>query len=189
VLQALAQLSLAVALAALPNDAGPIGDPGFETEGALGAFSTWQSCGDVPAALERENAHGGRWAVSLGRSSGGEIKGDSAICQQVRIPMAHSVLLDYWALVDSTEPDATRAYQEVAFYDGDGAPDRTKPFDVVVRDVANSAGRFRHYTFDITELAGQTLYLSFGVHGDGNPSYATSFVVDDVSFVVEMPVR
>jgi len=164
-------------LAAVPNATTPLGE-----------ISAWPDCGSVPAARQIASAHKGRLVAAMGTTGGGEIAGDAGVCRQVVIPTARRVLLDYWAQAASTEKNATHAYQEVAFYDGTSAPDKSKPYLVLVHDVANTNG-FQHFTFDITELAGQTLYVSFGVHGDGNPDAHTSLIVDDASLVVESPER
>jgi hypothetical protein len=181
----LSPFALAAVLAAgSAAPANPIVDPGFEAEGAAGALSTWTDCGTVPAKLENALVRSGRWAVTLGTTTGGEIAGDSSVCQHIVIPQARRVMLDYWAAASSSETGATHAYQEVGFYDGMAAPDKSKPYAVLVHDVANTRG-FAHYMFDITPFAGETLFLAFGVHGDGYAGAHTSFTVDDVSIVVE----
>jgi hypothetical protein len=182
-------LALAVAVSPVPGAAaGAVGDPGFEAEGTAGALSTWRDCGTVPAKLESDVAMRGRWALELGNPSGGEIAGDSAVCQQIVVPMARSVMLDYWAKSASTEVDPARAYQQVALYDGGATPDMSQPYAVLVRDTATTRG-WAHYTFDITQFSGQTLYLCFAVHGDGDPAAHTSMTIDEVSLQVESPIR
>jgi len=183
----LSPFALATVLAGAAGSAtpaNPIVDPGFEAEGAAGAFTAWSDCGTVPATLENASVRAGRWAVTLGTATGGEIAGDASVCQHVVIPQARRVMLEYWASASSTESGTAHAYQEVAFYDGMAAPDKSKPYAVLVRDVATTHG-FAHYMFDITQFSGETLFLAFGVHGDGYAGAHTSFTIDDVSIVVE----
>jgi len=179
---------LAAVLAAAPPESGPIRDPAFELEGRAGKLSLWNDCGNVPVSLERTSADDGRWAVVMGAAGTGEISGNSGICQQVVVPMAARVFLQFWARASSTEADGKRAYQEVSFYDGTSRMDWSAPMQTLVHDVVTTHGR-QLFTFDVTALAGQTLYLYLGVHGDGNASAQTTFAVDNVSFVVESPLH
>ena len=186
----IATASLAALLnlaAAAPRDA--VADGTFTTEGTTGTWSAWSSCGTTappaPALVDRP-LRDDPYAARLGAFSGNEIAGDMGICQQVRVPAAGRVMLDFWARSGSTEADATHAYQEVGFFDGTTAMDRGAPMQMLVHGMPD-ASSFRHYTFDVTPLAGQLLYLYFGVHGDGNPNAHTWFEFDHVSLVVDVP--
>jgi hypothetical protein len=187
VLRQLVNLIFAASVVSSTGQAGPIRDPGFETEGATGQLDAWKSCGSVAPVLQHATVLHGRTAVAFGSDAGGEIAGDSGICQRIVIPMARRVYLDYWARALSTETDAKHAFAWAAFFDGTDAPDMSTPYLMLFHDIANTNGGFEHYTFDITELQGQTLFLSFGVHGDGNPAAHTSLVLDDVSLQMESP--
>jgi hypothetical protein len=186
VLRQLVNLVFAASVVSSAGQSAPIRDPGFEAEGAAGRLDVWKPCGTVSPVLEHATVLHGRTALAFGSDAGGEISGDAGVCQQIVIPMARRVYLDYWARASSTETDAKHAFEWVAFFDGADAPDMSTPYLMLVHDVANTNG-FQHYTFDITELQGQTLFLSFGVHGDGNPAAHTSLVLDDVSLQVESP--
>ena len=169
-------LGVAVAAAGVPN---PLVDPGFEAEGTAGALSAWSDCGERPATLQSATVHGGRFAVTL--------EGGAAICQRVVMPMARSILLDFWEKPTATGTDANAApaYREVSFYDKlpDGKMDMIQ---TIVRDpIVTSA--FAHYTFDVTALMGQTLYVYFGVR-DGSGTHA-SLVLDDVTIQAERPME
>jgi hypothetical protein len=170
--------TLAATIAASASTANPIVDPGFEAEGAAGAFAAWKDCGTTPAVFESTDVRSGRFAVLL--------NGDAAVCQRIKVPMAASVQLDYWA--KATAPavaDKAATYQEVSLYDPltDGKPELVQN---IVHDAATTNG-FAHYTFDISAYAGQTLLVYFGVHG-GTPASPISLVVDDVSIVSQYPM-
>jgi hypothetical protein len=179
VIETMLAATLAATLAAAPNVPNPIVDPGFEIEGAAGALSAWKDCGTTPATLESTGVRSGRFAVLL--------NGDAAICQRVKVPMAASVLLDYWAKATApTGADKSAIYQEVSLYDPltpDGKPELVQ---TIVHD-ATTTRDFAHYTFDITAYAGQTLLVRFGVHG-GTATAPISLVVDDVSIVSQYPM-
>jgi hypothetical protein len=171
--------TLAAVLAASPSVPNPIVDPGFEAEGAAGAFAAWKDCGTTPAALENTDVRSGRFAVVL--------SGDAAICQRVVIPMAASVLLDYW--VKASAPagaDANAAYQEISLYDPLTPSGKPELVQRIVHDATTTSG-FAHYTFDISAYAGQTLLVYFGVHG-GTAAAPVSLIVDDVSIVSQYPM-
>jgi hypothetical protein len=170
--------ALAATIAASPSTANPIVDPGFEAEGATGAFAAWKDCGTTPAAFESTDVRSGRYAVAL--------DSDAAVCQRIKVPMAASVQLDYWA--KATAPagaDKAATYQEVSLYDPltDGKPELVQ---TIVHDATTTSG-FAHYTFDISAYAGQTLLVYFGVHG-GTPAAPVTMIVDDVSIVSQYPL-
>jgi len=182
----------AALLAAVPSPAHPaVIDGNFDAEGASGAWSAWHSCGNVAApapAPENGPVRGGRFAAWLGSPTGPEVAGDMGICQQVRIPSAGRVMLDFWARSGTTETDASRAYQEVGFFDGATAMDWSAPMQMLVHGMRESDS-FRHYTFDVTPLAGQLLYVYFGVHGDGDPKAHTWLELGGVSLIVDVPAE
>jgi hypothetical protein len=181
----------ATLLAAVPGSAhAAVADGSFEAEGAASAWSAWHSCGNVavPAPAPERGPMGNRFAAWLGSTGGPEVAGDMGICQQVRIPAAARVMLDFWARSGTTEADPSRAYQEVGFFDGANAMDWTAPMQTLVHGMRDSDS-FRHYTFDVTPLAGQLLYLYFGVHGDGNPNAHTWLELGGVSLIVDVPAE
>jgi hypothetical protein len=177
VIEPLLVATLAATLAASPTIPNPIVDPGFEAEGAAGTFSAWQDCGTTPAALESSDVRSGRFAVLL--------NGDAAICQRVKIPMAGSVQLDYWAKATAPLAPAPAVYQDVSLYDPLTPSGKPELVQTISHDASTTRG-FAHYTFDITAYAGQTLLVSFGVHG-GTATAPVSLVVDDVAIVSQYP--
>jgi hypothetical protein len=171
--------TLAATIAASPSAGNPIVDPGFESEGAAGVFAAWKDCGTTPAAFESTDVRSGRYAVML--------NGDAAIAQRIKVPMAASVQLDYWA--KATAPpgaDKSVAYQEVSLYDPLTPSGKPELVQTIVHDATTTSG-FAHYTFDITAYAGQTLLVYFGVHG-GTPAAPVSMIVDDVSIASQYPI-
>jgi hypothetical protein len=179
VIEPLLVATLAATLAASPSIPDPIVDPGFEAEGSAGTFSAWQDCGTTPAALESTDVRSGRFAVVL--------NGDAAICQRVKVPMAASVQLDYWAKATAPPTATAEAYQEVSLYDPLTPSGKPELVQNIVHDSTTTTRGFAHYTFDITAYAGQTLLVYFGVHG-GTAAAPISLVVDDVSIVAQYPM-
>ncbi len=148
-----------------------IGDPGFES----GGFTSWSQCGNVNAAISTTHAHSGTYAQRSGstNASTGEINGDAGVCQAVAIPA--SATLSFYVYPLSNESSTTYSYQEADLLDSTGAT--VKQFYVSV----SNAGSWTLKTFDLSAYAGQTLYLYFGVHGDGYASAYTIQYVDDVT--------
>ena len=145
-----------------------IQDPGFES----GGFRHWQQCGNVNASITAARAHGGKYTQKSG-SSAGEPTGDEGVCQAVVIPPGGR--LTFWVYQYSTEPDATYAYQEAQLMDASGT---------TVKQLYRTAGATNGWvqqSYDLAAYAGQTLYLYFGVHGDGYAGAYTIQFVDDVA--------
>ena len=95
------------------------------------------------------------------------------MCQAVIIPPGGT--LTFWVYQYSTEPDTTYAYQEAQLFDANGTTVKQ------LYQTVNTHQRLGAAELRSRRYAGQTLYLYFGVHGDG---YAGAYViqfVDDVS--------
>jgi hypothetical protein len=151
-----------------PNAPNAVPDPGFES----GGFSYWQQCGSVNASITAARAHDGRYAQKSG-SSAGEPLGDEGVCEAVVVPPGAK--LTFWVYQYATEPDTAYAYQEAQLFDARGTTVKQ------LYRTAGSTSGWVQQSFDLGDVAGQTLYLYFGVHGDG---YAGAYViqyVDDVS--------
>ena len=133
----------------------------------------WYQCGDVAAYTTAEHPYGGRYDEYSGNASGvGEPMGNSGVCQRITIPQAGVLSARLYQL--SNEGDATFAYQEADLLDDAG--------NVVVnlyRSV-NNAPRWVLGRWNLSAYAGKTLWLYFGVHGDGYAKNATQQFVDDV---------
>lgn len=143
-------------------------DPSFES----GGFAYWQQCGSVNASVTAARAHGGKYAQKSG-SSAGEPNGDEGVCQAVIVPPGGK--LTFWVYQYSNEPSTTYAYQEAQLFDASGTT-----VNQLYR-TANTTNGWVQQSYDLSAYAGQTLYLYFGVHGDGYAgAYAIQFV-DDVS--------
>jgi hypothetical protein len=148
-----------------------VSNDGFET-GRVDAG--WYQCGDVPAYTTKVHPFSGSYDAYSGSPSGvGEPAGNSGICQQVTVPLGGILTVQLYQLSD--EPDATFAYQEADLLDNRGS--------VVInlyRSVNNDPAWVKG-TWNLAAYAGRTLWLYFGVHGDGYGRRATQQFVDEVS--------
>lgn len=154
-----------------PYASNAIADAGFES----GGYTYWQECGNVNALVTSGRAHTGKYSEYAGTASGGEINGDAGLCQQVLVPSNGT--LSFWVYQGSSEPNSQYAYQWALFMDGNG-----NVVDSLYQSVNNTGG-WKKLTYNVSSLAGQSLYLYFGVHGDGYGAYHTYQYVDDVSLM------
>ncbi|MGA8575112.1 MAG: hypothetical protein WB609_05395 [Candidatus Cybelea sp.] len=156
-----------VATVASPN---AIANGGFESGGINHG---WLQCGDVRAYVMRVYPHSGLFDEYSGtRNGSGEPLGNSGICQRVTIPPGALLTAQLYQL--SNEESAVFAYQEADLLDDRG--------DVVVnlyRSVNDNTAWVRGQ-WNLAAYAGRTLWLYFGVHGDGYPHRSTQQYVDDV---------
>jgi hypothetical protein len=148
-----------------------LSDPGFES----GGFASWSQCGNVDAAMSTTRAHTGTYSARAGSagSTSGEINGDAGVCQQVTIPA--SGVLTFWYYGFSNETSTTYAYQEAELMDGNGVTVK------MLWQAVDESSAWTQKTFNVGAYAGQTLWLYFGVHGDGYTGNYTILYVDDVS--------
>jgi hypothetical protein len=146
-------------------------DPGFES----GGFAYWYQCGNVNASMSTTRAHTGTYSARAGSagSTSGEINGDAGVCQQVTIPSSGT--LTFWTYGFSNETSTTYAYQEAELMDANGYTVK-----MLWQAVDENTGWVQH-TVSVSAYAGQTLWLYFGVHGDGYSGAYTILYVDDVS--------
>ncbi len=145
-----------------------IPDPGFES----GAFSYWQQCGTVNASITGARAHSGKYALKSG-SSAGEPLGDEGVCLPLIIPPGAT--LTFWVYQYSSERDTTYAYQEAQLFDAAGNTVKQ------LYQTAASTDGWVQQSYDLSAFARQSLYLYFGVHGDGYAGAYTIQYIDDVS--------
>lgn len=148
-----------------------LSDPGFES----GGFASWGQCGNVNAAMSTTRAHTGTYSARGGSagSTSGEINGDAGVCQQVTIPA--SGVLTFWYYGFSNETSTTYSYQEAELFNASGVTVK------MLWQAVDESSAWTQKTVDVSAYAGQTLYLYFGVHGDGYSGAYTILYVDDVS--------
>jgi hypothetical protein len=147
-----------------------LSDPGFES----GGFRFWQQCGNVNASITAARAHDGKYTLKSG-SSAGEPEGDEGVCQAVIIPA--EAKLTFWVYQYSSEPDVTFAYQEAQLFDASGTTVKQ------LYQIVSTTNGWVQQSYDLAAYAGQTLYLYFGVHGDGYAGAYTIQFVDDVALI------
>jgi hypothetical protein len=147
---------------------GNLADGGFES----GGFTYWQQCGNVNAKIQTTYVHTGKYAETSGSGSKPEINGDAGVCQQITVPSGGKVTL--WAYQGTNETSTNYAYQEADLLDSNGYV-----IDNLYTKVANTSG-WKQFTYDVSSYAGQTVWLYFGVHGNG---WSNGYIYQDVDDV------
>lgn len=157
----------------VPYGTNVVADPGFES----GGTTVWQQCGDLVATVSRYRSHTGLYSERAGSTftSSGEIFGDAGLCQRIVVPTAGK--LSFYTYQLSNEPNTTYAYQTGLLLDSTGA------IALQLYKTVNNTSAWVAKSYDLSAYAGKTLYLYFGVHGDGKAGVYTMQYVDDVSLV------
>jgi hypothetical protein len=154
-----------------------VANAGFESGAVNGG---WFQCGDVSAYVTTEHPYSGAYDEYSGTASGvGEPQGNSGVCQRVTIPPAGRLTARLYQL--SNEGGATFAYQE-----GDLLDDRAG----VILNLYRAVNYKRAWVlgrWNLAAYAGRTVWLYFGVHGDGDPKLTTQQFVDDVILTSARP--
>lgn len=145
-----------------------VSDPGFES----GGFTYWSQCGNVNAKINTSKPHTGSYSEMSGTATT-EPNGDAGVCQQVTIPASGQLSFYVWQ--STNETSTAYSYQEADLLDSSGN---------VLDNLYTTVGNGQAWTlksYSLTAYAGQTVYLYFGVHGDGTSGYHDLQYVDDVS--------
>jgi hypothetical protein len=148
--------------------AGNLADGGFES----GGFTYWEQCGNVNANIQSTYVHSGKYAETSGSGSKPEINGDAGVCQQIAVPSGGKISV--WVYQGTNETSTTYACQEADLLDSSGYI-----IDNLYTKAANTSG-WKQYTYDISSYAGQTVWLYFGVHGNG---WSNGYIYQDVDDV------
>ena len=149
---------------------GALVDGGFES----GGYTNWQQCGSVNASIGTWRPHTGSYSQKDGNVSSPEVNGYAGLCQQVTVPAGGKIT--FWVYQGTNETSTAYAFQEADLLDSTGA---------VIKNLyttASTTGAWVQKTYDLSAYAGQTVWLYFGVYGDG---YASGYVyqyVDDVAW-------
>ncbi|MFN2448406.1 MAG: hypothetical protein ABR508_01245 [Candidatus Baltobacteraceae bacterium] len=152
------------------DSTGALVDGGFES----GGFTYWGQCGNVNATISTTYYHSGTHGLATGTGSGAEINGDAGVCQQVTVPSGGT--LTFWVKQGSNESNTTYAYQEGDLLDSTGAV-----ITNFYTTVANTS-TWVQKTVNLSAYAGTSVWIYFGVHGDGASGYWTYQDVDDVAW-------
>ena len=164
------RLPAVLSVGAAPANAG-IGNGDFANGKIDGG---WIECGTAPAYVTAAPSRPGRFAQYSGARDGrGEPRGDSGVCQAIRVRPGAVLSADVYQL--SNEPDTRFAYQEADLLDRRG--------NVVVNlyKSVNNVPRWRHGTWNLGAYAGNAYWLYFGVHGDGYGNATTQQFVHRVA--------
>lgn len=152
------------------DSTGALVDGGFES----GGTTYWQQCGNVNARVATYRPHTGSYSDLNGYVSSPEVNGDSGLCQQVTIPSGGH--LTFWVYEGTNETSTTYAYQEADLLSATGA---------VVQNLyleAKTTNGWVQRTYDVSAYAGRSLWIYFGVHGDGYSAGTVYSYIDDVAW-------
>jgi Carboxypeptidase regulatory-like domain len=156
-----------------PQGSGIIQNGGFES-----SSSSWVYGGVYHPKRSQSAAHGGRYSLKLGNSSGGQ-QGDSIAYQMVTIPSSAkkaSLSFYYWP---ASNDSSTYGWQEADVIDSNG-----KVLQQLFVNTTNDRV-WVQLTLDLSIYSGQTIGIQFLDHEDsGGGSYYTYMYVDDVSLNV-----
>ena len=145
-----------------------VADGGFES----GGFSVWQQCGAVNAAIVTSPVHSGTYSELSGSTSTPEVNGYAGVCQQVTIPS--NGVLTFW-VNEGTNDSLAYADQEADLLDSSG-----NVVDTIFSEAASTNGWVER-TYNLSQYAGQSYWLFFGVYGNGWTSGYIYQYLDDVS--------
>jgi subtilase family serine protease len=145
-----------------------LSDPGFES----GGFTYWPQCGNANAAITTAKPHTGSYSERSGTTTT-EPNGDAGVCQHVSIPTSGQ--LTFWVWQSTNETSTSFSYQEADLLDASG-----NVLDNLYTTVSN-AQAWVQKSYNLSSFAGQSVYLYFGVHGDGSAGFHNLQYVDDVS--------
>ena len=145
-----------------------VADGGFES----GGFSVWQQCGSVNAAIVTSPVHSGSYSELSGSTSSPEVNGYAGVCQQVTIPS--NGVLTFW-VNEGTNDSLTYADQEADLLDSSG-----NVVDTIFSEAASTNGWVER-TYNLSQYAGQSYWLFFGVYGNGWGGGYIYQYLDDVS--------
>ena len=145
-----------------------VADGGFES----GGFSVWQQCGGVNASIVTSPVHSGSYSELSGSTASPEVNGYAGVCQQVTIPS--NGVLTFW-VNEGTNDTLAYADQEADLLDSSG-----NVVDTIFSEAASTNGWVER-SYNLSQYAGQSYWLFFGVYGNGwNNGYIYQYL-DDVS--------
>ena len=149
---------------------GNLADGGFES----GGYTYWQQCGSTNASVTTARANSGSYSELAGSESAGEFSGGSGLCQQVTVPSNGQ--LTFYVYQGATETDTTVSDQEGDLLDANG--NTVYNFYTTL----NNTNGWQQQTVDLSQYAGQTLWIYFGVYGSGSSTDTLYQYVDDVAW-------
>ena len=162
-----------------------IQDGGFESGGAADSYGfsyissawSWYPSGSGGTSKPRytspsNNAsHSGLWCVYFDFGPA-----QDQLYQMVTIPANSTATLSFWLKIGGVSPNPSDVIG-VNFADKSGAAINTFVRNYHASDAVGFS--YVHYSYDVSALAGQTVYLLFWTHSYGN----TIFLLDDVSLI------
>jgi hypothetical protein len=149
---------------------GNLVDGGFES----GGYTYWQQCGSTNASVTTARANSGSYSELAGSESAGEFTGASGLCQQVTIPAGGQ--LTFYVYQGATETNTAMSDQEGDLLDAYG--NTIYNFYTTL----NNTNGWQQQTVDLSQYAGQTVWIYFGVYGSGSANDTLYQYVDDVAW-------
>ncbi len=135
----------------------------------------WQSCGKVEPKITGQHPQAGRFDAITGSltATSGDVKGWSSICQRVTIPK-NARLIAY--LYDETNVKSNDdSFQAV------GLMNKPNGKPVILSKTLSNKKKWVRRTFDLSQYAGRSMYVFFGVHGTGKKQYYDTRFIDTVT--------
>ncbi len=141
----------------------------------------WQSCGTVDPKISGHHPQAGSFDALTGsrKTTDGDVKGWSSICQRVTIPK-NAKLVAY--LYDSTNnPSIENSFQAVGLMNKPGGK------VTFLRKTLKDDNKWVRRAFNLSTYAGRTVYVFFGVRGTGQKKFYDTQYVDTVSLTGTLP--
>lgn len=142
-------------------------------EGTAGQY--WKQCGTVNAAISTAQHEDGSKALLNGKTSKPEVNGTEGECQQLVIPSGGHI--SFW-VYEGTNDTISYVDQEADLLSSQSASSVVKQ----LFKEATTTGGWVKRTYDVSAYAGQTLWLYFGVKGNGYSSDYVYQYVDNVAW-------
>lgn len=141
----------------------------------------WHACGDQPIYHSTAHPKFGRHDLLVGSRSkhSGEVRGLSAACQMVTVPLQATLSVHLYGLTD--EAKNASGYQEVGLMSPDGK------IVAILRKSRTNGAQWSHESYDLSAYGGRTLNVFFGVVGRGQKAFYDQQYVDGVSLIGTIP--
>lgn len=142
-------------------------------EGTAGQY--WKQCGTVNASISTAQHEDGSKSLLNGKTSKPEVNGTEGECQQIVIPTGG--VIGFWVYEGTNDT--------ISYVDQEADLLSSQSSTAVVKQLfkeATTTGGWVYRSYDVSAYAGQTLWLYFGVKGNGYSSDYVYQYVDNVAW-------